>query len=80
MARMNEVRLVVSSDHQVHRTAESRPMGFEDSPEFEPAEESTHQIGRWVDDLCPTTDVSISTDMMGCHSDRVLHCISMGAR
>lgn len=57
MALMNAVHLAVSSDHQAHRTAESRPMEFEDSPEFEPVEESSHQIGRLVGDLCPTVDV-----------------------
>ena len=56
MRLTSEVRLVVSSDHQAHRTAENMPMEFGDSPEFELAEESSHQIGRSVGDLCPTVD------------------------
>lgn len=36
-------------------------MESEDSPGFEPAEESNHQIGRLVGDLCPTVGISIST-------------------
>lgn len=56
MALTNEVPPAVSSDRQVHRTAESKAMEFEDSPESELAAGSNHQIGRLVDDLCPTVN------------------------
>jgi len=56
MALTSEVPLAVSSDRQAHRTAESRAMEFEDSPESELAAGSNHQIGRLVGDLCPTVN------------------------